>query len=68
MDKGGDGNSRVSRVEVEVLESAVGVCKSYISQWNLDDDRWNGGQVMEDGIKLATVSIDGEIRKENTCN
>ena len=64
--KGGDGNSRVSRVEITGFGSAVSVCKNYISQWNLVSNQWNGGKVMEDGIKLATVSIDGKVRKETS--
>ena len=61
--KGGDGSSRVKRVDVVDFSEAIEKCNDYIIEFGVNGGLWSGGQVVEDGVKLATISIDGKLLK-----
>ena len=61
--KGGDGSSRVKRVTVNDFSEAIEECHKYIVEFQVDEKLWSGGQVVEDGVKLATISVDGKLLK-----
>lgn len=61
--KGGDGSSRVRRVDVIDFSEAIEKCNNYIVEFGVDEKLWSGGQVVEDGVRLATISIDGKVSK-----
>jgi len=46
---------------VDTLQEASEKCRKYISEYNLGGGNWNGGQVFENGVKIAEISYNGRI-------
>lgn len=58
-----DYNRAIPRKEVEVnsLEEAQKVCRDYINETGIGGGNWAGGEVWEDGVKIARISYNCRI-------
>ena len=62
---GAKADSMVSRVIVADGAGATLICQSYINEHGLDEQKWSGGQVLEDGKKVGMVNVLGEYKDYN---
>lgn len=49
------------RAEVEDLQEAQKVCREYINRTGIGGGNWAGGEVWEDGEKIAYISYNGRV-------